>query len=141
MSEATGLIIAAVIAGFVAFLSLIIRKEQTVSDCRQQWIDELRKGNAAVGCCISSIHGHQLPDAAFVPKHMFWYAGFLVESAPSFLSLTVTWCETFWYTLRSLVPRRSGGAWTSAIYEAALGVPKGSNWRLERGVHPFSNGR
>lgn len=57
MSEAVGLIIAAVIAGFVAFFSLIISKEQTVSDFRQQWIDELRKDIAAVASCVSSIHG------------------------------------------------------------------------------------
>jgi len=57
MSEATGLIVAAIIAGFVAFFSLIISKEQTVSDFRQQWIDELRKDIATVSSCVFSIHG------------------------------------------------------------------------------------
>jgi hypothetical protein len=57
MSEAVGLIIAAIISGAVAFFSLIISKEQTVSDFRQQWIDELRKDVAAVASSVSSIHG------------------------------------------------------------------------------------
>ena len=43
MSEAGGLIVAAIIAGAVAFVSLIISKEQSISEFRQQWIDELRK--------------------------------------------------------------------------------------------------
>ena len=57
MSEAVGLIIAAIIAGVVAFFSLIISKEQSVSGFRQQWIDELRKDIAVVASCVSSIHG------------------------------------------------------------------------------------
>ena len=57
MSEAVGVIVAAIIAGLVAFFSLIISKEQTVSDFRQQWIDDLRKDIAAVVACVSGIHG------------------------------------------------------------------------------------
>lgn len=57
MSEAVGVIVAAIIAGVVAFFSLIISKEQTVSDFRQQWIDELRKDIAAVASSVSGIHG------------------------------------------------------------------------------------
>ena len=57
MTEAVGAVIAAAIAGFVAFLSLIISKEQTVSDFRQQWIDELRKDIATVAACVFGIHG------------------------------------------------------------------------------------
>lgn len=41
-------IIAAIIAGAVAFFSLIISKEQSVSEFRQQWIDELRKDIAII---------------------------------------------------------------------------------------------
>ncbi len=53
MSESGGLIVAAIIAGAVAFFSLIISKEQSVSEFRQQWIDALRKGIAIiVGCVI-----------------------------------------------------------------------------------------
>lgn len=61
MSEAVGVIVAAIIAGVVAFFSLIISKEQTVSDFRQQWIDELRKDIAAVVACVSGIHGGSSP--------------------------------------------------------------------------------
>ena len=57
MSVAVGVIVAAIIAGLVAFFSLIISKEQTVSDFRQQWIDDLRKDIAAVVACVSGIHG------------------------------------------------------------------------------------
>jgi hypothetical protein len=39
MSEAVGVIMAAIIACLVAFFGLIISKEQTVSDFRQQWMD------------------------------------------------------------------------------------------------------
>jgi hypothetical protein len=60
MSEAVGVIVAAIIAGLVAFFSLIISKEQTVSNFRQQWIDELRKDIAAVASCVSSIHGESI---------------------------------------------------------------------------------
>ena len=54
MSEAVGVIVAAIIAGLVAFFSLIISKEQTVFDFRQQWIDELRKDIASVECHVKS---------------------------------------------------------------------------------------
>ena len=60
MSEAVGVIVAAIIAGLVAFLSLIISKEQSVSDFRQQWIDELRKDIAAVVACVSNIQGSSI---------------------------------------------------------------------------------
>jgi len=53
---------------------------------------------------------------------MFWYAGFLMESAPSFLSLTVTRRETFWYTLRRIVP--PGRAWDIGIIGLSETVPK-----------------
>ena len=42
-SEAFGAIVAAVIAGTIAFLGLIISKEQKTSEFRQAWIDSLRK--------------------------------------------------------------------------------------------------
>ena len=57
MSEAGGLIVAAIIAGAVAFVSLIISKEQSISEFRQQWIDELRKDVADVIARVSGIHG------------------------------------------------------------------------------------
>jgi hypothetical protein len=63
MSEAVGAIIAAIIAGLVAFFSLIISKEQTVSAFRQQWVDELRKDIATLASHVSSIYG------ASVSKH------------------------------------------------------------------------
>jgi hypothetical protein len=55
--EAVGAIVAATIAGFVAFFSLIITKEQTVSSFRQQWIDALREDISAVSAYASGIHG------------------------------------------------------------------------------------
>jgi hypothetical protein len=60
MGEAIGLIIAAIIAAVVAFLSLIISKEQSVSEFRQQWIDALRKDIAIVVGRIVAIHGESI---------------------------------------------------------------------------------
>jgi len=57
MSEGVGLIVAAVIAGYVAFFGLIISKEQTVSEFRQRWIDALRDDIAAVVSRVAGIHG------------------------------------------------------------------------------------
>jgi hypothetical protein len=53
--QAFGAIVAAIIAGIVAWLGLIISKESKVSEFRQQWIDSLRADIAAVirhGHCI-----------------------------------------------------------------------------------------
>jgi hypothetical protein len=52
--------VAALIAGLVAFFSLIISKEQTVSGFRQRWIDALREDIAAVTSCVSGIHGESI---------------------------------------------------------------------------------
>ena len=71
MSEAGGLIVAAIIAGAVAiiaaiitgvvsFLSLIISKEQSVSEFRQQWIDALRKDIAIIVGRVIAIHGESI---------------------------------------------------------------------------------
>lgn len=71
MTEAGGLIIAAIIAGVVAiiaaiitgvvsFLSLIISKEQSVSEHRQQWIDALRKDIAIIVGRVTAIHGESV---------------------------------------------------------------------------------
>jgi hypothetical protein len=46
--QAIGAIVAAIIAGTIALLGLIISKEQKVSEFRQQWIDALREDIAAV---------------------------------------------------------------------------------------------
>jgi len=56
MTEPSAVIVAAVVAGFVAFLSLIISKEQTVSNFRQQWIDDLRKDVAEIAALVSGIY-------------------------------------------------------------------------------------
>ena len=56
MTEAGGLIVAAIIAGAVAFFSLIISKEQSVSEFRQQWIDELRKDIGIIIGFVYRIH-------------------------------------------------------------------------------------
>jgi hypothetical protein len=52
--EAVGAIIAAIVAGFVALMSLIISKEQKVSEFRQQWIDALRVDVAKFISCAHS---------------------------------------------------------------------------------------
>jgi hypothetical protein len=57
VSEGVGLVIAAVIAGYVAFFSLIISKEQTVSEFRQRWIDALREDIAAVVSHVAGVQG------------------------------------------------------------------------------------
>lgn len=54
--EAIGAIVAALIAGLVAFFSLIISKEQTVSAFRQAWVDALRQDIAAVVSCVHEMH-------------------------------------------------------------------------------------
>jgi hypothetical protein len=60
MGEAIGLIIAAIIAAVVAFLSLVISKEQSVSEFRQEWIDALRKDIALIVGRIIAIHGESI---------------------------------------------------------------------------------
>jgi hypothetical protein len=71
MTEAGGLIIAAIIAGAVAvvaaiitaivsFLSLIISKEQSVSEFRQQWIDALRNDIAIIVGRVIAIQGESI---------------------------------------------------------------------------------
>src|SRR5579863_1261420 len=60
ISEGVGVVIAAVIAGWVAFFSLIISKEQSISDSRQKWIDALRKDIAIIVGCVTSIHGESI---------------------------------------------------------------------------------
>jgi hypothetical protein len=60
MSEAGGLIVAAIIAGVVAYVSLIISKEQSISGFRQQWIDDLRKDIAIIVGCVIRIHGESI---------------------------------------------------------------------------------
>jgi hypothetical protein len=59
-TEAIGAVVAAIIAGLVAFFSLIISKEQTVSNFRQQWIDALREDIASVISYTVGIHGESV---------------------------------------------------------------------------------
>ena len=68
MSEAVGLIVAAIIAGAVAFFSLIITKEQSVSEFRQQWIDELRNDIAIIVGLVYRIHGESISKDQDDPK-------------------------------------------------------------------------
>jgi hypothetical protein len=55
--EAVSAITAAIIAGVIALLSLIISKEQKVSEFRQQWVDALREDIAAVIAHSHTIQG------------------------------------------------------------------------------------
>jgi predicted PurR-regulated permease PerM len=48
MPEAVGAVVAALIAGLVSLLGLIVSKEQKVSDFRQAWIDALRNNVASL---------------------------------------------------------------------------------------------
>jgi hypothetical protein len=66
MLGAIAVIVAAIIAGWVAFFSLIISKEHTVSDFRQKWIDELRKDIAVVVACVSGIHGASMAQRTYL---------------------------------------------------------------------------
>lgn len=59
-NEVAGAIIAALIAGVISLLGLIISKEQKVSDFRQAWIDALRADMAAVITHAHAIHGAHL---------------------------------------------------------------------------------
>src|SRR5580693_4596696 len=58
--EALGLLAAAVMAAFVSFLGLVISKEQSVSEFRQQWIDGLGKDTAALIACIWGNRGDSI---------------------------------------------------------------------------------
>jgi len=60
--EAVGAVVAAIIAGLVAFYSLIISKEQTISGFRQQWIDALRADVAALVAYVVGIHGESIAE-------------------------------------------------------------------------------
>lgn len=71
MSEPTAVIVAAIIAGWVAFFSLIISKEQSVSSFRQQWIDELRKDIAQVVARVTGIHGESVTKSQG-EQHTLW---------------------------------------------------------------------
>jgi hypothetical protein len=52
-----GALVAAVIGGFVAFISLIVNKEQSVSGFRQAWIDALRQDIANLLAHVIGAHG------------------------------------------------------------------------------------
>jgi hypothetical protein len=54
---AIGSVVAALIAGLISLLGLIISKEQKVSDFRQAWIDALRSEIALVITHANAIHG------------------------------------------------------------------------------------
>ena len=54
---AVGAIAAALIAGLVSLLGLIVSKEQKVSEFRQAWIDALRTEIAALIAHANAIHG------------------------------------------------------------------------------------
>jgi hypothetical protein len=60
VSEPAGAIVAAIIAGLVAFFSLVITKEQSVSALRQSWVDSLRTDVAAVVACVYGIYGSSI---------------------------------------------------------------------------------
>ena len=55
---AAGTIAAALISGTIAFLNLIISKEQAVSEFRQRWIDALREEIADFLSAANSISVH-----------------------------------------------------------------------------------
>jgi hypothetical protein len=57
---AVGAIAAALIAGLVSLLGLIISKEQKVSEFRQAWIDSLRDDIATIIARVNAIHGAML---------------------------------------------------------------------------------
>ena len=54
---AVGAIGAALIAGVISLLGLVISKEQKVSDFRQAWIDALRSDIASLISHVNAIHG------------------------------------------------------------------------------------
>ena len=54
---AVGAIGAALIAGLVSLLGLVISKEQKVSEFRQSWIDALRSDVASLISHVNAIHG------------------------------------------------------------------------------------
>lgn len=58
--EAVCAVVAAIIAGLVAFYSLIISKEQTISGFRQQWIDSFRADVAALVAYVVGVHGESI---------------------------------------------------------------------------------
>jgi hypothetical protein len=57
---AIGAVVAALIAGAVAYLGLIISKESKVSEFRQQWIDSLREDVSGVIAHVDGIRGSSI---------------------------------------------------------------------------------
>jgi|SRR5215469_5809639 len=55
--EAVGAIVAALIAGLISLLGLIISKEQKVSEFRQAWIDGLRENVATIITHLEGLRG------------------------------------------------------------------------------------
>ncbi|HBZ2528766.1 TPA: hypothetical protein MG510_23905, partial [Klebsiella pneumoniae] len=58
-----GAIIAALIAGFIAFIGMVIAKENKISEFRQEWIKELR-GNIAK---LFRLYGMLRKDSGLTP--------------------------------------------------------------------------
>ena len=54
---AIGVILSAVITGFISIVNLILSKEQKISEFRQNWIDELRKDLSSYSCNVQFIAG------------------------------------------------------------------------------------
>jgi hypothetical protein len=68
--QSVGSIVAAIIAGTIALLGLIISKEQKVSEFRQQWIDALRADIAAFIAHVHGLHGESL--VQHPPEQALW---------------------------------------------------------------------
>ena len=60
---AIGAVVAAIIGGLVAFFSLIVSKEQSVSGFRQAWIDALREDVATLVAKVIGAHGTAITQA------------------------------------------------------------------------------
>jgi len=68
---AVGALVAAVIGGFVAFISLIVNKEQSVSAFRQAWIDALRNDISTLVAHVTGAHGTSITQKNYTEQQLW----------------------------------------------------------------------
>jgi len=68
---AVGALVAAVIGGFVAFISLIVNKEQSVSAFRQAGIDALRNDISTLVAHVTGAHGTSITQKNYTEQQLW----------------------------------------------------------------------
>ncbi len=68
---AIGVVAAAIIGGFVAFVTLIVNKEQSVSAFRQDWINALRTDISTVVARVIGAHGTSITQKHYTEQQLW----------------------------------------------------------------------